>query len=481
MSNEMIKSLEAQMDAVGIETTPSIKKVDGIFYDGRGYLFPDEDGVYHTISEAGINLRLISMGFAAKAADGDALSPLSRALLQIQDTQSVIFAGGLAGYKAGLHHIGAGQKILVTRGVAPVTPKGGEWPLLRSILNRMFKSDEHDQLPYFLGWLKVFLCSYHDSYEKGEIETALPGQAVVLAGPRDCGKTLLKLIITELLGGITGRPNQFMQGGTSFNADLALAPILEIDDEAAGRDPRNRQQLSARLKEMTVSGGCRLHPKGRTPIMVKLCQRVLVCVNDEPENLMVLPAMEESVKDKLMLFRVQPGKMPVRTNTNDERKAFWEALKYELPALLYYLMEEHVIPDDLRCHRFGVTHFHHPELMTALNELSPESRAMEVIDLLFREGKLTHGDGLRNVDLGEARLGYPPSLLEWVGTAAELERIVRNFTGDREATRLFRYSNSAGMLLRSLSSHYPGRVKSAKRTNGYQKWVLTPPCEGTSL
>jgi len=78
------------------------------------------------------------------------------------------------------------------------------------------------------------------------------------------------------------------------------------------------------------------------------------------ENLMVLPPMENSIRDKLMLLKPTKRPMPMRTQSDEERAAFFKGLKEGLPGFLYSL-RQFKIPTELESPRFGITHFHHPE------------------------------------------------------------------------------------------------------------------------
>jgi hypothetical protein len=55
-------------------------------------------------------------------------------------------------------------------------------------------------------------------------------------------------------------------------------------------------------------------------------------------------------------------------------------LTRELPAFIHFL-EQWDIPNHLKSPRFGISHYHHPELVNALESLSPEHRLLDLIDL----------------------------------------------------------------------------------------------------
>jgi len=95
-----------------------------------------------------------------------------------------------------------------------------------------------------------------------------------------------------------------------------------------------------------------------------------------PENLQVLPPLDESIKDKLILLKAYGNPMSMPTRSPEEWAAFWQRRVSELPAFLYYRTAEFRIPDHLRSGRYEITHFHHPDLVAAIDALSPDLPAL---------------------------------------------------------------------------------------------------------
>jgi len=93
------------------------------------------------------------------------------------------------------------------------------------------------------------------------------------------------------------------------------------------------------------------------------------------------------------------------TATEADRQAFWSTLTSELPAFVDFLMN-YQIPPQLVSHRFGVMHYHHPDILKALQELSQEAKLLNLI-----LAKLPH-------DLDHITNG------QWIGTAEELEQVL---------------------------------------------------------
>lgn len=364
----------------------------------------------------------------------------------MEEQYNVDYAGPLAGYTAGIH-VSQEKRILVTQSPTIIDPAPGDWPTLGALLTGLFVDDEHDPLSYLYGWLKVADEALSQNQRR-------PGQVLFLCGPRNCGKSLFQSLITKILGGRSAKPYQFMTGGTAFNADLFEAEHLMIEDDQSSTDIRARRNFGAKIKEFTVNETHRCHPKGRQAITLFPFWRVSVTVNNESENLLVLPPLDESLLDKLMLFRVCKRPMPMPTGTNEERAAFMGTLHGELPAFVDFLTKWE-IPPDLRGQRFGVTHFHDLEIVEALSRLTPESKLLNLID---------------------AALFSPSDGGPWVGSADELETRLKN-TADSigyEAQNLLNWYTSTGVYLGRLARQVSERVKDDRNRNG-SRWILRPP------
>ena len=482
---EILAPLEDQIAAAGVEWETPSRVPSGtppFFYDGRAYYYCDNAGHYHPMDEKSLRRRLLDKNYYVLTEKGG--QDVSPFITAVQDEHAVVYAGALSGFAAGIHKLSGGRKILVVETSSPVQPAPGSWPLLHGIIESMLRLAEIDQRPYFYAWLQVFGQSFFASLANGMAASLVPGQALVLAGPRNSGKTLLKSLVKDMFGGHSAHPHQYMLGQSTFNAELAEAPILEIDDQAASKDPRDRNHFAAKIKEFTVAGTIRVHPKYQKPIDLRPCARLVICVNDDPAALLVLPPLDPAVEDKLMMLKVCSAVIPMPTNTSSDRQAFSHKLREELPAFMHFALREFVIPPELVCGRFGVRHFHHSDIVAALEDFSPETRAIEMIDQLFEENNFSVGGANaspQNVDLGEyealraAEQISEPRRIPWTGPASKFEEVIRSRFERWDSERLFRYMNSAGMLLRNISAKHPNRVEEDSIIRGSRHWTINPP------
>ena len=335
------------------------------------------------------------------------------------------------------------RRILVTESPRIVEPRRGEWSLLNAVIRGLLHDPLVDQRPYLYGWLKIGYVTLRAAERR-------PGQALVLAGVHDCGKSLIQNLITVILGGRSARPYQFMSGLTAFNSDLFEAEHLMIEDEQASTDIRARRNFGAQLKNITVVDWQRCHAKNRVAISLMPFWRLSISVNDEPENLMVLPPIDDSIEDKLIILRASKFQMPMRTATLEQRKVFWQRLIDELPAFLDFLLQWE-IPSELISERFGIAHFHHPEILQRIDNLAPEFRLLNSID----EQLFWDGDDI------------------WEGSAEQLERLLtgENSSCRFEARRLFTFNTACGVYLGRLAKRKPARFLNEHTRSG-NKWTI---------
>lgn len=421
-----------------------------VFYDRsrKEYLVLDGHENWFPVNESMLRRQCRVLGMQVKPPEGGGISAFDMFLFNLQTEKGVAYAGALAGHPKGPRTVN-GSLILVTTEPSLMAPQQGDFPTLQALLNGMFASDGDDQLNHLYGWLQNALRCLHSRTRK-------PGQVLVIAGPAECGKSLLQTIITWLLGERESKPYAYMTGATDFNSDLFAAEHLRLDDEQASTDMRARRAFGARVKELLFGHAQRMHAKNRDALTLDPIWRMTITLNEEPESLQVLPPLDESLEDKFIILRASKKPMPMPTGTTEQTAAFAATLRQELPAFVHWLMHEFVIPEPLKNDRCGIRHWHHPELLTAIRELSPHARRLSLIDK-----ELFHAQNMQT---------------PWLGTADELEH---ELTGGQsgvcqEAAKLLHWNNACGTYLGRLAKDMPARIESA-RTPTVRKWVIHPP------
>jgi len=424
------------------------------YYDNstKSYWINDRRGEWIQVNESSLRRHLKKNGLSPICPKDELLSELDYALVDIQEGFTVSYAGPLSGYSAGVLET-CGSRVLITSSPRLIEPQAGEFPLITALVENLFQDELCDQRPYVYGWLKVALESLHTGHFR-------PGQVLAIAGPRECGKSLFQNLVTEILGGRAAKPYRYMSGQTPFNADLFGAEHLQIEDECGSTDLRVRREFGAKIKDFCVNQVQSCHAKNRQALSLRPFWRVTISLNDEPENLCVLPPIDESLIDKLSLLRATKKPMPLNTQTAEGHAAFWQGLLAELPAFVAFLGRWE-IPEQLKSQRFGVTHYHHPELLEEIALLAPETRLLSLIDgVFFAPNSPFDGPG--------------------VMTAAEVERRLVASELGYEARKLFSYGNACATYLGRLAAKYPERFE-AGRTNQTRHWVIRKPSIGAEL
>lgn len=395
-----------------------------VYYDaGRGgFWVQNAGGEWQCLNKDNLGLVLRRNWFRQFEKDLTGLNQVESKILDAIQNHSVHWAGRLAGWKPGLREI-CGERVLITRGPKEIVPRRGKWPLLQRFLNELLGKEAI----YFYAWMKW---AYKSLSEGAPF---LPGQLLVVAGKVRCGKSLLQQLITVMLGGRVADPYRYMTALTSFNGDLIESEHLMLEDKESKTDIRSRRAFGKEIKAFVVNKQQSAHPKGRQAVTVEPFWRLTMSLNDEPEQLMVLPPMTPDVSDKIILLKASQATFPFPSEKFPRQKDFWDALNAEIPCFLY-AMGRWEIPAPIADHRFGVAAYHDGDLIHRLNSLSPEVKLWE---LIVQAGILNTSTGL------------------WSGTASELETALKDKSNARQVDELLYYNTACSVYLSRLARAMP--------------------------
>ena len=450
-----MKTNDATADAIDDLTADALEtssdKPPLIYYDSerKEYLMENSAGRWLAFNQAQLKRKLRALGHSNKAGD-EPISEIEAILCDSEEHRDIRYAAPLAGRMAGFYEEN-GNRFLVTESPKFVEPAPGDWPTLKKVLRGLFTTDESseiaaEQWTRLLGWLQHALISLRS----GRMTQA---QALAICGPANSGKSLFQKILTALLGGRAAKGARYMMGKTEFNADLCGAEHIMLEDEHMSALMRDRLHLGSQLKNFTVSTDTvSCHRKNRTPINLSVWWRISITLNDDPEDLRVLPPLNESIQDKIIILRAHSHPMPMPTTTPEEKAHFWQTLEAEFPAFVDYLLNSHVIEKADSSPRYGIETWHHPALAQSLHELSPEAHLLKMIDsVLWQSGRS-----------------------EWKGTADELRAVlIEDHSITRDARKLLEHSNTCGSYLSRLSKSVSSASRVvAHRTNARREWRI---------
>lgn len=430
--------------AADFETKPAERHW---WFDGSVFWVQDSKGNWVSLDKSSFSDYLISNPFEQLRGfknEGESISPADKEKLDTMVDGRVAYAGPLAGWKKGVQHF-EDTTALVTKSPTLIEPDPGSWQTFFDYLNALMGEDKR-QLQSFLFWCKHTLEALYEGRPR-------LGLALVLAGEAGCGKTLLKEIIREMFGGREVYPYAYMMGKDNFNRELTEAPLWVIDDEAAETSLQGRIKFGAEVKKVVANSAMRCRGMHQNGITLAPLRRLCICVNVEPDRLLVLPPIDDDIADKMLICKcVAPSPWPMPMQTHEEKVAFFRQVQSELPAFIHQLIHEMEIPDDYRG-RFGVRHYHHPDVVESLMSISPEYQMAEQIDRALFGGQYTQAT-------------------TWSGSTFELYQALMRSEDlmQREKDKIPQPS-WIGRRLSKLADRYPGQYEWKKEKSG-NKWHI---------
>lgn len=418
------------------------------------------NGRYVCMKKNDLAMRFRAMGLRddlyVKTKTQGSLREIDYPFYQAQNERMIDFSGAVAGRRVGEFVDGAGKRYLVTD-----EAKGVWEPLIKDSKPVFFPAfvtellgDE--QAGYFFYWLAIAVRSMR-AQDFGA------GQALILAGEPRCGKSLLQLFITEILGGRSADPFKYLMG-ENFNKDLSVAEHWMVEDPGTSTDIRTRREFGEKIKEATVNRDIRINGKGKDAGKVQIFRRVTISVNSEKESLAVCPPMVEGVKDKIMLFLCDPVSKAF-DRFRDKHGIFnkaeiWKFFMGELHAIRSWLLKTYSrVPTALTEERMGIRAYHHAEILAELSSMTYESRFLELIDEKF----FTDDDKDAVFNVREMKAA------DWQKALLDHNRF--------ESEKVLRYPGQCGSHFGKLLKSEPQRI-SKRVEHGYTFWTVKPPVKG---
>lgn len=417
------------------------------YYDKekRQYWRENPRGEFVITSETDLRRHCRMIGMDVDLPDSPEVFKLTKfeaALCRAQNDAAVDNVIALAGHRAGVFITQDGRKILVPRQPRLIVPKPGEWRNFEAMLAELLGGK---QLPYGLAWLKVML---------EDLRTLNPSawrhhQLLALVGPPGCGKSFFQLLITLLAGGRSTDPYLWMVGKSDFNEHIAECEHLMMEDKQAHRDVKSRSAFAAKIKELTVSSDTAIHGKGKKQFSAPCFRRMSISANADSDYITVLPMLDESIVDKMLLLKCSKATMLPDFAQNRAR------FERELPAFAHFLLCDFVIPPNLCSDRFGVVHYHNPEVVELLQDFEPHLRFSELVNATF------FADGKRE------------TIME---TPSEIHRQLIEGPHGSLARQLLCNSSACGQLLSRMAKEQAARFVRSK-IKGERRWTIHPPAE----
>jgi hypothetical protein len=405
------------------------KVLNNIYYDDASGKYWFQDGRQRWVCESltGISRLLrTEFGLDGKIPKGGTFSEVDKALLEVQKFRRVDAALPFIHHRPGVIR-NDGRSFLNTawaKCINPAPESGGAWgekfPWIARYLQEYLIND--DQLYPFLAW-------WRHAYTNALKHTPRLGHALFFIGPQNCGKTLMnQRVIGASLGGAMDA-RSFLVEGNQFSGSCLEHPVLSIDDSTSSSDARKHLKYSAMIKAMVANPQVEYNQKFRAAGQVFWYGRILVSLNDDVRSLQMIPDLEQSLLDKIMLFQVQTP----QTYHFPDNYTLEKTIERELPWALRWLIDWEV-PEELKGDmRFGVIPYQNPELFRQAVESDYSSAFLDVLDLFLEEYQTAF-----------------PQKTYWEGSAAQLLSDMNNCERVSRVAREFT-TRQIGLHLRSLA------------------------------
>jgi len=355
--------------------------VEDAWFDGQKYWLNHNAELYD-FSRADFTMHLRSRGLSNDPTVGG-VSEVEAAMITTQTTHRIEAAVPLPFFPKGINMIMAKKYLNMAGNRNLIEPHGdpAKWgksfPRLSEFLDHFFEklgpSHSNTQLAHFLAWVWRWYNACAERKPK-------PGQAFFIAGPVEQGKTFpSNVVLSKLMGGHADCAS-YLLGETGFTGHLFDIALWTIDDTRPSQE-RVHANYSALIKKMPANQMFLYNDKFVKAKMIPWLGRIMVTCNLDQESLRILPDVDQSLLDKIMLT-----KAGVREGFDFERLI--AALGEELPKFARWLTDwdprsDH--PDIIEASRYGVAAFHHPELLEAAKETTSSHTFYELLHLYWTE------------------------------------------------------------------------------------------------
>ena len=357
--------------------------MDSMWYDGKMYWWKVDD-VWVARNKDDSIMHLQNHGVSSKTSGKEVISRAGKILCAVQDARKVDYAAPLLFEKGEIVDIN-GEKVLnISRREAMVeadVPDPGNtahFPWIWDFITNIFVQPDgtNHQMDYFLAWFQRLWTS-------ARAKQLFQGQMLVLAGSAGQGKTFMsRCIIGAALGGSVDA-SDILQGKTNFNKQAAETCIWRVDDAAGSANRTEALKFGDTLKKHVANPIAVYHPKFRDAVEFPWRGRIVLTCNTDPNSLAILPSLDNTFEDKIMMLKF--GSYMPHFKTSHEHEAM---VANELPFFLAWLKQWQAPASVLgQNNRFGVISYHHKELVDASQEGDSATSLVEILET-WRQGEV---------------------------------------------------------------------------------------------
>lgn len=401
------------------------KLISDWWYDGNTYWTKDPDvGTWAKISKEDFKLvAKVKHRLSTIADKKQTASEVDQVQYRIQTMKRVDAVTPRIHHPDGVY-IEGGRKILntsVVKCLAPAKDPVSKWGENFEWIGRFIETFfvQEIQRDAFLAWLKWF-------YVNGCAMKPRSGQAMFIAGDKGIGKTFLSsCIVSKMVGGHQDARSYFIGDVKQFSDFVFESPLLTMDDAEPASDSKMQSRFSNTIKRLVANPYQYYEKKFQSASQTVWLGRIMVTCNLDQESLRILPSLEMSNKDKVMLLRA-------RTTEPGERvfPPFAEIqaiVDRELPYFCRWLTDWQIPEILVGDNRFGVKPIFDPMLEESAAHAETSYAFTELLDEFRARVWLTS-----KADTWE---GNATMLLATILATPDLEVVARPFADTRSINR----------------------------------------------
>jgi len=425
--------------------------LDDYWFNGRSF-YKLLHGCAVTIPKDQLILELRQKGFSTKTKKGQSISEVDSAVLmvsnqnRVDEIAPVVFSNErLVTYN--------GHRILNNASNKAIQPADSgdpkNWPFLHGWLSQLFSpAEDRPATDYFYSWMKRF-------YDAALNFKFQQGQALLLVGMTNKGKSLLSnRVIGDLVGGFADA-SDYLSGHTKFNKDLGRSAAWVIDDTVSAASFEDQRKATELIKRAVANPRIEYQAKYADTLSVPWTGRVIMSLNMDANSLTVIPALDSSNRDKIMALRISD----FATSDFPPSHDLEQTIEMELPHFAKFLLDWQ-IPQELNdFSRFGVDSFIDESIVSAAYDNSSRSAIAELVEFFvekYRDAENLDDESWRGTLTNFQVLVHEFNNGRSVGMSQNLEFVRRGFCAMEEA-------HKANPRLRPINSSGHG---------GGKKWTI---------
>jgi len=269
------------------------------------------------------------------------------------------------------------------------------------------------------------------------------GQALLLVGPTNKGKSLLSnRVISGLVGGYADA-SDYLSGQTRFNKDLGRVAAWVIDDTTSAASFQDQRKATELIKRAVANPRVEYQAKYADAMSIPWTGRVVMSLNMDINSLSVIPSLDSSNRDKLMALRISDK----ATSNFPSNTILEKTIEDELPFFAKFLMDW-VIPSAVEdVGRFGVRSFIDRKVADAAYDNSSRSTVAELVEFFVKRCREMND-----------------KMSHWTGTLTEFQVALHDFNNGRNVGM----SNNLEFVRRGMST-----LEESSKNNNHVRPVLS--------